>query len=71
MFVQCLFLIYHLFIFSVYIQCDIFELNKYIILKTYMQFLCECMKIDCENDCGARGCQLKSYLGHQIGQGWN
>ena len=38
---------------------------------TYMQFLCECMKIDCEIDCNAMGCQLKSCLGHQITQGWH
>ena len=34
-----------------------------------MQFLCECMKIDCEIDCNARGRQLRSCLGHQITQG--
>ena len=34
-----------------------------------MLFLCECMKVDCEIDCDARGRQLKSCLGHQITQG--
>ena len=36
-----------------------------------MQFLCECMKIDCETDCDPRGRWLKSCLGHQITQGWH
>ena len=34
-----------------------------------MQFLCECLKIDCEIDCDARGRWLRSCPGHQITQG--
>ena len=34
-----------------------------------MQFLCECMYIDCKIDCDARELHLKSWLGHQIGHG--
>ena len=33
-----------------------------------MQFLCDCMKIDCEIDCDARGRRLRFCLGHQITQ---
>ena len=58
-------LFYNLFISSFFIRCDIFLLKRHKILNTYMQFLCECMKIDCD----ARGRHLKSCLGHQITQG--
>ena len=34
-----------------------------------MPILCECMKTDCEIDCNARECPLRSCLGHQITQG--
>ena len=61
------FLIHHLFLASVFIWCGIFDLRN-TILNTYMQFLCECMKIDCKIDCDARGRQIKSCLGPQIGQ---
>lgn len=36
-----------------------------------MQFLCACMNTDSETDRDVRGRQLKSTLGHQIGQGWH
>ena len=67
---QYILYIYHLFLSSVFIWCDIFDL-KNTVLNTYMQFLCECVKIDCETDCDARGLQLRSCLGHQITQGWH
>ena len=48
---------YHVSFFSFYlVWC--FWLKR----NTYMQFLCECMKIDCEIDCDARGLQLRSCL---------
>ena len=34
-----------------------------------MQYLCECMNIDCETDCDARERQLRSCRGHHITQG--
>ena len=37
-------------------------------MNIYIQFLFECMKIDCQIDCDARGRQLRSCLGHQITQ---
>ena len=46
-----------------------FWLKRNTILNTYMQFLCECMNIDCEIDCDARGRWPRSCPGHQITQG--
>ena len=71
MFAQCL--IYIVFsslvsFFSFYLVWY-FLLKRNKILNTYMQFLCESMKIDCEIDCNARGCRLRSCLEHQISQG--
>uniref|UniRef100_A0A671W9P1 Tc1-like transposase DDE domain-containing protein n=1 Tax=Sparus aurata TaxID=8175 RepID=A0A671W9P1_SPAAU len=39
------------------------------ILNIYVHFLSECMKIDCEIDCDARGRHLRFCLRHQITQG--
>ena len=73
MFAQCLIYIVFLALvsfFSFYLVWYLLiKRNK--ILNTYMHFLCECMKIDCEIDCDARGLQLRSYLGHQIAQCWH
>ena len=46
-----------------------FWLKRNKILNIYMQFLSECMKIDCEIDCDARGRHLRFCLGQQVTQG--
>ena len=54
------------------IICDkvwYFWLNRNKILNISLQFLSECMTIDCEIDCDAAGRHLRFCLGHQITQG--
>ena len=68
MFAQCLIYIVFLSLVSFlsFYLVWYFWLKRNKILNTYMQLLCECMKIDCEIGCDARGRQLRFCLGHQI-----